>query len=313
MKEEEKSAPQAALAFVKSFVAPSESEIDRTTAKGFFQDLVSSMQRVDMSGMGAQLAYFFLLSFFPLLIFLVTLLPYLNLQQEQVFEFMDNIMPAEVYSLIEGTLGEVLTNQNGGLLSIGIIGTIWSASKGIDALMKALNRAYEVDGRAGVINRSLSLLFTVAFVLIILLALVFPVFGQQLGELLFSHIGVENSLGSMWTFIRWLMPPLLILGVMVLMYWIVPNTDPRLKFISVIPGAVFATASWLLLTYGFSFYVNNFGNYSATYGSIGGVIILMLWLYFTGMILILGGLINATMQKRQVALKSKENSKSPVF
>lgn len=313
MKEEEKSAPQAALAFVKSFVAPSESEIDRTTAKGFFQDLISSMQRVDMSGMGAQLAYFFLLSFFPLLIFLVTLLPYLNLKQEQIFEFMDDIMPAEVYSLIEGTLGEVLTNQNGGLLSIGIIGTIWSASKGIDALMKALNRAYDVDGKAGFINRSMSLLFTVAFVLIILLALVFPVFGQQLGDLLFSHIGVENSLGSMWTFIRWLMPPLLILGVMILMYWIVPNTDPRLKFISVIPGAVFATASWLLLTYGFSFYVNNFGNYSATYGSIGGVIILMLWLYFTGMILILGGLINATMQKRQVALKSKENSKSPVF
>lgn len=310
---EENSAPKEAIAFVKSFVAPRESEIDRTTAKGFFQDLISSVQRVDMSGMGAQLAYFFLLSFFPLLIFLVTLLPYLNLQQEQVFEFMDDVIPAEVFSLIEGTLTEVLTNQNGGLLSIGIIGTIWSASKGIDALMKALNRAYDVDGRAGFINRSLSLLFTVAFVLIILLALVFPIFGQQLGNFLFSYIGVESSLGSVWAFIRWLMPPLLIFGVMVLMYWIVPNTDPRLKFISVMPGAVFATAGWLVLTYGFSYYVNNFGNYSTTYGSIGGVIILMLWLYFTGMILIFGGLINASMQKRQLALKSKETSKSPVF
>lgn len=313
MKEEEKSAPKEALGFVKSFVAPSESEIDRTTAKGFFQELVSGMKRADMSGMGAQLAYFFLLSFFPLLIFLVTLLPYLNLQQEHVFEFMENIVPEEVYSLIEGTLGQVLTNQNGGLLSIGIIGTIWSASRGVDALMKALNRAYDVDGRAGFINRSLSLLFTVAFVVIILLALVFPIFGQQLSNLLFSYIGVENSLGSIWTFIRWLMPPLLILGVMILMYWIVPNTDPRLKFISVIPGAIVATIGWLVLTYGFSFYINNFGNYSATYGSIGGVIILMLWLYFTGMILIFGGLINATMQKRQVALHNKKNGKSPVF
>ncbi len=310
---EENSAPKEAIAFVKSFVAPRESEIDRTTAKGFFQDLISSVQRVDMSGMGAQLAYFFLLSFFPLLIFLVTLLPYLNLEQEQVFEFMDDVIPSEVFSLIEGTLTEVLTNQNGGLLSIGIIGTIWSASKGIDALMKALNRAYDVDGRAGFINRSLSLLFTVAFVLIILLALVFPIFGQQLGNLLFSYIGVESSLGSVWAFIRWLMPPLLIFGVMVLMYWVVPNTDPRLKFISVMPGAVFATAGWLVLTYGFSYYVNNFGNYSTTYGSIGGVIILMLWLYFTGMILIFGGLINASMQKRQLALESKETSKSPVF
>ena len=313
MKEEGKSGPKEALGFVKSVVAPGEAEIDRTTAKGFFQELLSSMKRADMSGMGAQLAYFFLLSFFPLLIFLVTLLPYLNLQQEHVFEFMESIVPGEVYSLIEGTLEQVLTNQNGGLLSIGIIGTIWSASRGIDALMKALNRAYDVDGRAGFINRSLSLIFTVAFVLIILLALVFPIFGQQLSDILFSYLGVENSLGVIWTFIRWLMPPLLILGVMILMYWIVPNTNPRLKFISVIPGAIVATIGWLVLTYGFSFYINNFGNYSATYGSIGGVIILMLWLYFTGMILIFGGLINATMQKRQVALHNKKNGKSPVF
>ncbi len=313
MKEEEKSAPKEALSFVKSFVAPSESEIDRTTAKGFFQELMSGMKRADMSGMGAQLAYFFLLSFFPLLIFLVTLLPYLNLRQEHVFEFMESIVPSEVYSLIEGTLAQVLTNQNGGLLSIGIIGTIWSASRGVDALMKALNRAYDVEGKAGFINRSLSLVFTLAFVLIILLALVFPIFGQQLSDLVFSYIGVENSLGSIWTFIRWLMPPLLILGVMILMYWIVPNTNPRLKFISVIPGAMVATIGWLVLTYGFSFYINNFGNYSATYGSIGGVIILMLWLYFTGMILIFGGLINATMQKRQIALHNKKNGKSPVF
>lgn len=306
MKDSKNAAPNAAVAFVKSFVAPEEAEIDRTTIKGFFQDLMVGIQRIDISGMGAQLAYFFLLSFFPLLIFMVTLLPYLNLRQEQVFEFIAGIMPLEVYALIEGTLMEVLTNHNGGLLSIGIIGTIWSASRGINALMKALNHAYEVEGQMGIVHRAWSLVFTIAFVFIILVALVFPIFGQQLSHFLFSYLGVENAYSSSWHLIRWITPPIMILGIMIIMYWVVPNTDPRLKFISVIPGACFSTVAWLVLTYGFSFYINNFGNFSATYGSIGGVIVLMLWLYFTGMILIFGGLINATMQRRQLALKDKQ-------
>lgn len=301
------------LALVKSFVAPDPSQIDILTRKGFFQDLIHRIKNVDISGMGAQLAYFFLLSFFPMLIFMVTLLPYLNLERGQIFDFLSEIMPNEVYSLIEGTLTEVLSNQNGGLLSIGIIGTIWSASKGVDALMKALNRAYDVEGRAGFMNRLWSLIFTISLVGVLLIALVLPVFGQQIGNLIFDYLGVTTSFTTIWNSIRWIIPPALILILLTTMYWIVPNTDPRLTIVSVFPGAIFATSGWLVLTYVFSFYINNFGNYSATYGSIGGVIILMLWLYFTGMILIFGGLLNATFQKRQLAKKSKENAKTPVF
>lgn len=95
MKDAKNTASNAAVTFVKSFVAPEEAEVDRTTIKGSLQDLMIGIRRVDIFGMGAQLAYFFLLSFFPLIIFLVTLLPYLNLRQEQVFEFMANIMPLE--------------------------------------------------------------------------------------------------------------------------------------------------------------------------------------------------------------------------
>lgn len=293
------------LAVAKSFIAATPEEMDMTTTKGFFQDLLYRIKNVDMGGLGAQLAYFFLLSFFPLIIFLVTLLPYLNLEQEQIFEFLDDIVPEQVYSLVEGTLMEVLSNQNGGLLSIGILGTIWSASKGVDALMKALNKAYDVEGKAGIINRLLSLLFTVALVVIILVALVFPIFGHQLGNLVFAKLGVDEVFETVWTYIRWITPPLLIFVVLWLMYWIVPNTDPRLRVFTVLPGALFATIGWLALTYGFSFYINNFSNFSATYGSIGGVIILMLWLYFTGMILILGGLLNASIARRKRALINK--------
>ena len=301
------------FALIKSYVAPDPSSIDMLTMKGFIQDLIYRTKTVDMLGMGAQLAFFFLLSFFPMLIFLVTLLPYLNLEQGRIFDFLSNIMPGEVYTLIEDTLSEVLNNQNSGLLSIGILGTIWSASKGVDALMKALNRAYDVDGKAGIMNRIWSLMFTISLVAVFLIALVLPIFGHQIGHVIFEYLGVGESFEGIFNSIRWITPPALIFIVLTAMYWIVPNTDPRLTILSVFPGAVFATIGWLILTYGFSFYISNFGNYSSTYGSIGGVIILMLWLYFTGIILIFGGLLNSTFQKRQLAKKSHESKKSPVY
>lgn len=297
------------ISLIKSIINPIPSTIDILTPKGFLQDLIHRIRNVDMSGMGAQLAYFLLLSLFPMLIFLMTLIPYLNLHQEDVFDFLAGVVPDEVYILIENTLGEVLTNQNGGLLSIGILGTIWSASRGVDGLMRGLNRAYDVDGRAGIKRRFLSFVFTIALVMIILIALVFPVFGHHISNIIVSHFGVTESFESLWTFIRWITPPALIVATLMGMYWIVPNTDPRLKFISAFPGAIFSTLGWLGLTYGFSFYINNFGNYSATYGSIGGVIILMLWLYFTGMIIIFGGLLNATIHRRQLAKLTKATNK----
>jgi len=296
--EKKKATMHNAFGFVKSFVSPEEDAIDVMTSKGFVQDLLGRLKRVEVSALSAQLAYFFLLSFFPLLIFLVTLLPYLNLETTQVYSFLVNILPDEVYRLIENTLKEILTNRNSSLLSIGVLGTIWSASKGINALIRALNKAYDTEGRAGILDRGLSLVFTIALVIVIAVALLLPVFGQQIGHFLFSIVGIEEQFESIWHNLRWSIPPLLIFIVLMGIYWFVPNTSPRLKIMGVWPGAMFATLAWLAVTYGFYFYINNFANYSATYGSIGGVIILMLWLYFTGIILIFGGVLNATMQKR---------------
>ncbi|WP_217581766.1 YihY/virulence factor BrkB family protein [Lysinibacillus sp. GbtcB16] len=296
--EKKKATMQNAFGFVKSFVSPKGEAIDVMTSKGFVQDLIGRLKRVEISALSAQLAYFFLLSFFPLLIFLVTLLPYLNLQTTQVYSFLVNVLPDEVYKLIENTLNEILTNRNSSLLSIGVLGTIWSASKGINALIRALNKAYDTEGRAGILDRGLSLVFTVALVIVIAVALLLPVFGQQIGHFLFSIVGIEEQFESVWHNLRWSIPPILIFIVLMGIYWFVPNTSPRLKILGVWPGAMFATLAWLVVTYAFSFYINNFANYSATYGSIGGVIILMLWLYFTGIILIFGGVLNATMQKR---------------
>ncbi|MEX3747745.1 MULTISPECIES: YihY/virulence factor BrkB family protein [Lysinibacillus] len=296
--EKNKASIHTAVGVVKSFVSPDEDTVDVMTSKGFMQDLILRLQRVEVSALAAQLAYFFLLSFFPLLIVLVTLLPYLNFDTTQVYAFLVNVMPDEVYRLIEDTLNEILTIRNSSLLSIGVLGTIWSASKGVNALIRALNKAYDTETRGSIIDRGLSLVFTIAFVIVIAVALLLPVFGQQIGHFLFSIVGIEEQFEIVWERLRWSMPLLLIFIVLMGIYWVVPNTSPRLKLIGVWPGALFSTLAWLAVTYVFSFYISNFANYSATYGSIGGVIILMLWLYFTGIILIFGGILNATMQKK---------------
>ncbi|AQU81004.1 MULTISPECIES: YihY/virulence factor BrkB family protein [Planococcus] len=271
---------------------------DVTTTSGFLKELLQRIKDVDVPGLGAQLAFFFLLSIFPLLIFLVTLLPYLSLSEEQIFSYMQEVVPGEVYVLIESTLQEILTSQNTGLLSFGILATIWSASLGMDSLIKSLNTSYKVtENRPLLIARGMSILMTILLILILIIALALPVFGEQLGLLIFSFLGLEEGFLALWSSIRFTIPTIITFVACAIIYWLAPNV--KMNILSVLGGAAFAAIGWLVISYLFSIYISNFGNFSATYGSIGGVIILMLWLYISAMVLIIGGQINAVMKERR--------------
>ncbi|XUX07578.1 YihY/virulence factor BrkB family protein [Sporosarcina sp. UB5] len=282
-------------------------KFDVTTTQGFWKELLVRIKKVDITGLGSQLAFFFLLSLFPLLIFLITLLPFLNIDESQVFLFIRDYAPESVYILIHDTLQEILRNRNGGLLSIGALATIWSASKGMNALTKAMNRSYYVEEtRSFLLARAMSIVFTIALIGVLIVALLLPVFGQQVGILAFSFFGMEAGFLQLWGSLRWVIPPILIFLVFSALYWAVPNLKVRLK--SAMPGALFATAGWILTSFAFSYYVRNFGNYSTSYGSIGAIIVLMMWLYFSAIILMLGGQLNAVMTERKQAKIAKEKS-----
>lgn len=295
------------LEIIKFFEDVKESEInqfDVTTKMGFVKELLTRIRKVDVTGLASQLAFFFLLSLFPLLIFLITLLPYLNLDEGQIFIFIRDYAPLSVSLLIENTLGEILNNRNGGLLSIGALATVWSASKGMNALSKALNLSYFTkETRSFLISRSMSIVFTIMLIAVLVVALILPVFGQQIGLLAFSYLGFEDGFLRLWNQLRWVIPPILIFLVFSIIYWLVPNL--KIRFTSILPGAAFSTIGWIITSLAFSYYVGNFANYSSTYGSIGAIIVLMMWLYFSGIILMLGGQINAVMTERHGALKAK--------
>ncbi|WP_338753343.1 YihY/virulence factor BrkB family protein [Bacillus sp. FJAT-52991] len=254
--------------------------------------LIGRFKESDIAGTAAQMAYFFLLSIFPLMIFTTTLLAFLPITTDDVFALIEDFAPEQTISMIQEIVEGVLETRSGGLLSFGIIGTIWSASNGMNAIIKGLNQAYSVEEtRPFYTNRGISVLLTFGFILIVTVALVLQVFGRQLGLLASGYLNVPEELVVLWDWVRWSVSPILIFSVFVGLYYFAPSLKVKLR--SVIPGAAFATLGWIVASFGFSFYVNNFGNYSATYGSIGGIIIMMIWFYLTAFVILIGGEINA--------------------
>ncbi|QQD85075.1 YihY/virulence factor BrkB family protein [Jeotgalicoccus sp. ATCC 8456] len=279
---------------------------------GFFNQLLFRFSLDNTSGMAAQLAYYFLLAIFPLLIFLLSIVPLFQIQPEVITGFIQDYAPAEISSLLEGIIGDVLENSGGGTLSLGLILTLWSASNGMTALMNAFNVAYDVeDNRNFFVTKSLSVFFTLILSLSVILTFVLIVFGGQIGDLMFGVIGLDDQFQYVWSLIRSILPVLLVLIVFLIMYVTAPNIKLKLK--SVIPGTIFTTIAFLVASWGFSFYVSNFSNYSATYGSIAGVIILIFWLYITGVIIILGAQINSILYKRELRKKADNDERQKEY
>ncbi|WP_067728700.1 YihY/virulence factor BrkB family protein [Oceanobacillus damuensis] len=254
------------------------------------------IEEVDVFGLAAQLAYFFLLSLFPFLIFLLNLIAYLPINEQLILQTIDTFAPREVMDLINANVSQILNEQNGSLLSFSIIGTLWAASNGVNAITRAFNRAYRIEKKRSFFkDRLIAILLTIAMIAVILVALLLPVFGREIGEYIFSIFGLSAGFLAVWETLRWVISSVIFFIVLLFLYKLAPHK--RIYFKNVIWGTLFATVSWQIVSWGFSFYVGNFGDYSSTYGSLGTIIVLMIWFYLFGIIIITGGVINAFIRK----------------
>jgi membrane protein len=246
----------------------------------------------DLPGMSAQLAYYFLLSLFPLLIVMFSLLPYLPIHEHDMLGMIRGFAPEEAMQLIEKNVNEIMSHRHGGLLSFGVIGTIWSASNGINAIVKAFNKAYNVkESRSFIVSRGMAILLTFGMILVFIVAIILPVFGREIGVFLFAQFGYSDEFIRLWNTISVAVSAVILFLIFTGLYWIAPNVKLRCR--SAFPGAIFATIGWIVSSLCLSFYVGNFSTYTVTYGSIGAIIVLMVWLYISAFIIILGGEINA--------------------
>jgi membrane protein len=265
--------------------------------KSLLRLLWHRIEEDDIPGLSAQLAYFFLLSLFPLLIFIFTLLPYLPIPYPDILGSIREFAPPQTMDLIEKNVNYVMNNRNGGLLSIGIIGTIWSSSNGIHALVRAFNKAYNVkESRSFIVSRGMAILLTIGMIFVFIVAVLLPIFGREIGIFLFSYLGFKVEFLRIWEMLRLVVSALILFLIFTGLYWIAPNVKLRCR--SAFPGAGFATVGWILSSYALSFYVSKFNNFSLTYGSIGAIIVLLIWLYISGFIIIIGGEINAFFSER---------------
>lgn len=259
-----------------------------TVLKHFYEQI----EKTDVFGLAAQLAYFLLLSLFPFLLFLLTLVGYLPIEFDMVIALIDQLVPDQMMNIINENIYRMLNRQDGGLLSLSIIGTLWAASNGINALKRAFNRAYGVtENRPFLVARLISMVLTVAMVCVLVMALLLPIYGRMIGEYVFTLFGMSQEQFEAWNTFRWVISSVIIFIVLLALYILAPNK--RIYFRDAIWGALFSTVLWQLASWLFSYYVNTLGNYDATYGSLGAVIVMMIWFYISGIIIITGGVLNA--------------------
>ncbi|MFT8318961.1 MAG: YihY/virulence factor BrkB family protein [Sporolactobacillus sp.] len=248
--------------------------------------------------LAATLAYYFLLSLFPLTIFMFSLLPYLDLTEKQLISFISQYVPEEVTALLRENMAGIL-KKSGSLLSIGILATIWSASNALNAVIRTLNLAYRVkETRSFLVTRSLSIILTLLMVFAIVMTLAINVVSAGVTRQLFNHLGLSDGFSWLWSSASLLISFVLIIIIFACLYKYAPNMD--LSWRHVLIGAVIAGAGWQITSYAFSFYVRYFGNYSATYGTLGAIIILMLWFYLSAIMILIGGQINALLHHFRV-------------
>jgi membrane protein len=269
--------------------APARSAVIR-----FAEDMICRFRDDDVQALGAQLTYYLILAFFPFLIFLLNLIGYMQLSSEQFMAELIRLLPEESGKAVDDIIAEVTRGSSRTLLSFGMIATLWAASNGINAIIKALNKAYdEEENRPFWKVRGISLLSTFVLAFVILIAMLLLVFGRPIGQYLFEHLGYPAGFEFLWSLLKAALPLTAMFGVFMLLYRLTPNR--RLRWREVIPGSCFASLGWILTSLLFSYYVNHFGNYEATYGSVGGIIVLLIWLYISSLIILFGGELNASL------------------
>lgn len=257
----------------------------------------------DMPTYASALAYQIFFSLFPFLLFLIALIGFFNLPD--FFAWLQQqaalVVPAEAMDEIAPIILQ-LQNEQGGLLSVGIVVAIWSASSGIRSAMHALNVAYDVkEGRPPWKRIPLSVLYTIGLALLLMLVAGLMVTGPAAMRWAAAQFGMEEAVVTVWTWARWPVAVLVMVLVVAIVYYVAPDVEQEFRFIT--PGSVLAVLVWIAASAGFGYYLKNFGNYNAMYGSIGAIIILLLYFYLSAAVLLFGAELNAVIEHNAPAGK----------
>lgn len=277
----------------------------------FFKSLYDKFFETDLLSSAAQVAFYFSFALFPLLLFLVSLfgmvLDSTDELRGELYQYLAQIMPSSAYQLVRTTMDEIIETSSGGKLTIGLLVTLWSASAGVDSLRSALNRVYELkETRSWWKTKLQSLVMTLLFILLIAIVLGGVTTGWSLVRVTLGGLGMEVTSGWILSSIQWASILLVMLFATAVVYSWLPCAK-RFHWTVISPGAITAIIVWILFSGLFRLYLQYFNTYNKAYGSLGAVIILMLWMYITGVALLLGGAINSVLHDIRNAKLAEKN------
>ena len=272
----------------------------KITVKKFAKEMFYRVMYDEISLLSANLSYYFILSLFPMLIVALALTPYFKIDQQFLLEKIQSFASGDLGDYLFNMISEVLNNKNNNtIITVGIVFTLWSASSGMYGIIIAFNNAFRVrDGRIWILTKLISIVFTALFLIGMFVVLALIVFGKQLTYLLFHKFNLDEGFYNLWSILNYSFPILFTFIVFMFLYIVGPNL--KLKAISILPGALFSTISWTLVSRIFGYYIDHFSSYIKTYGTIGAFMAFILWLYITGYILIIGAEINAIFHNYKV-------------
>ena len=250
----------------------------------------------DCLSIAAQLAYYFALALFPALLFVVALASYLPFNVvNEVVAALAPIAPAEVLTIIRKQLESIISGESPNILTVGILGALWSSSGAMTSIVSALNRAYDIpESRPWWKVRITAIGLTLALAIFVLLSFTLIVAGPNFGHYLTSWVGLDQAFDTAWRLLRWpLVFALASTGIAIVFYY-APDADQ--DWVWVTPGSIVTTLLWVLFSLAFRLYVTRVGDYTATYGALAGAAILLLWMYFSGLALLIGGELNSEIE-----------------
>ncbi len=254
----------------------------------------------DIMDRAAALSYYFLGAMFPLLLVLFSVLGLLAATgtqiRQSVLHYAATVLPATAWGLVQQTLEQMMKSSGGGKISFGLLASVWSASAGVVGMMSALNIVYDIrEQRSFIRVRSIAIGLTFAVSVLILLGLTLTLYGGTIAQFLGRHLGFSDAFVIGWKILQW---PVVLVSLLLsfsLLYFFGPSLrDQKWEWIT--PGSVVGLVLWLAVSFGFKLYLSHFNTYSSTYGSLGAVIILMLWLYVSGIAFLLGAEINTEIE-----------------
>lgn len=268
----------------------------------FVKGLLTRYKEHEVASLGAHMTYYWILSFFPFLIFILSLFAFTPIANEDFLAYLASILPISMYDFIYGTVDHLLLYRNETLLSVGAIGAVWTASAGVRVLIRGINKAYgNKEERPYWVVKPIAIIYTIIVALIIVSFFILLILGNTLGSYLYVILGVSKFSKVTWNTIRILAPIVPIYIMFLIIYRFIPNRHKRCEVIS--PGAVFSTISLYFFSYLFSIYVDNFGRFNQMYGSVGGLFFLFTWLYVSSLVILLGAEVNG--QCRQMGIGRK--------